>query len=214
MPSTKDALELLCRKTPLSDQDWLELIERRREDIRPHLGTFTLSTLGRVECLKTESFTHAIRDNSPECVGGSEFDLNTQGIFCTRYGSRIETGRGIVAPPGGINVPDGVQYIWGLTRNAQWILAGVSYIGEYGYKGRGYERATRVEIEETIILKIAAVCKYTYREIWQELGKEIHKWAAKRKALYEDALALSQACEIEETVSLFAPVEQEVPTFV
>src|ERR1035437_3269386 len=80
MPPKTDGLAVLCRTTSLTDQGWLNMIEMRRQAIKLHLDTFTLKTLGQVECLQTENIVHAIRDRSSECVPG-EFDLNTQGIF-------------------------------------------------------------------------------------------------------------------------------------
>jgi len=212
MPPKTDGLAVLCRTTPLSDQEWLDTIETRRQAIKPHLDTFTLSTLGQVKCLQLENITHAISDNSPECVGG-EFDLNTQGIFrIAPWNSRVLNQR----ESRGLNYErefrtlGGILYIWGLTRKAQWIIASVSYICEAGYKGRGYERTTKVEIEEAMVLKILSLCNVRYEEIWRELSKEVHLWNKKREELYNTSLNLTRMCDIEELALSLIPREESV----
>ena len=109
MSPNQEGLRLLFRATPITDEDWLNLVEARKQLIKPHLDTFTLLTFGQTGCLENGTFLHSINMDSPECVGG-EFDLNTLGIFRYNWESKIKIA--------------GALYIWGLTRKAQWIVAG------------------------------------------------------------------------------------------
>lgn len=201
MPPSTKGLELLCRIKPLSDEEWLELVERRRQIITPYLDSFTLSTLGQVEFLHSEAGIHQIRHDSPECFGG-QFDLKTQGIFNTTFMSRIQF------PGSVLNDSGGVQYVWGLTRNGEWIMAGVTYNNVRGYKGRGYQRAIRVEIEKTTIPLILSVCKFTCEAVWLTLEHAVLSFEQNRKKLYEDASHLSRMCQIESLVLGLIPLKK------
>lgn len=210
MPPSTKGLKLLTRTMPLSDQEWLDLIEARRELIKPHLDTFTLKTLGEVKCLRSDNYCHKIGFNSPEVASG-EFNLSTQGIFRSNYRNRVLDQRKYRNPSSyqdEFHTFGGTLYIWGLTRKVQWVIASVTYVCESGYKGRGYERATKVEIKETMILKILSVCKVSYEEIWRELSKEIHLWNQDRARLHEISTNLCRMCEIEELALPLVPAEE------
>ncbi|MBZ9578220.1 hypothetical protein KJA13_04325 [Patescibacteria group bacterium] len=195
---------MLVRKHPPSDEEWLDLIEARRSLIKPHLDSFTLPKLGELKCLRTESWTEGhdlydaltIRDTLT-VTGDTRFSLKTQGIFRRPWsGIQRIPNSGYRAPGGGC--PDGTMYIWGLTRAGQWILAKVEFKGEPGYKKRGYERATRVHIEESDLATIIAKTKSTSEEIWRELGKAIKDWTKARHQLYRRAREIARIIRIEE----------------
>lgn len=188
-------------------EEWCELVEARRCLLRPHLDTFTLSTLGRLECLRREvSFSHSIFVDSPKCESsGGRFSLDTQGIFEAPQSSRIVTGRGYEAPLGCISAPDGVMYAWGLTRKAEWVIVGVTFVGEPGYKDRGYERATHVDIEEADLRLILKLCKCHPEAIWLRLGKEICGWSEGRAHLAEIASDLARMVATEELALSLVP---------
>ena len=201
MPNT-EGLELLISKKSLSEDDWVRLIEARCSLIRPHLSSFTLTKLGDVECLRTElSFTHSLRSDVSKATGDRWFSLDTQGIFCCPKSSiqRIPNS-GYQAPPGGVNCPNGVMYLWGFTRDASWVLVKVKFKGEAGYKCRGYERAQEVDIQFTNLETIIAETKSTLQEIWRELGKAIKDWTKRRQLLYNKALELEQMITTEELI--------------
>jgi len=207
MPDTK-GLELLVRKQPLTDDDWFSLIEARCSLLKPHLDSFTFSKLGDFNCLRSGlNETHAIwKDNETgTIIGDHRVDLGTQGFFCCPKSSieRIP-GSGYQAPLGGVNCPNGKMHIWGFTRYAEWVLVTVEFKvefkGEPGYKGRGYERAGRVFIEEADLKTIIAKTRSTPEEIWRELGRAIRNWTERRRELYNKALGIARTVEIEELV--------------
>lgn len=204
MPSTQ-GMELLVRKNPLNDKEWLNLIEARRSLIKPHLDTFTLPELGSLKCLRSElSFTHELRINNPTLLmsksGDERFSLKTQGIFRLQPRSAVEyiPNSGYRPSPGGVACPDGTMQIWGLTRSGLWILVEVRFVGEDGYKERGYERAETVEITEVNLPTIMSKTKEKPQKMWEELGKAIKGWAEFREGLYNQALNLARMVEIEE----------------
>src|SRR3989338_6453267 len=50
MPSSK-GFKMFLRKEKLTEDEWFEMIEARREMIKPHLNSFSLQELGRLKCL-------------------------------------------------------------------------------------------------------------------------------------------------------------------
>ncbi|OGZ32542.1 MAG: hypothetical protein A3H02_00150 [Candidatus Niyogibacteria bacterium RIFCSPLOWO2_12_FULL_41_13] len=209
MPSTK-GLEVFVRKNQLIDEEWFGLIEARRELIKPHLDSFTLPELGTLECMRSEtSFTHMLRLDIATTIGDERFSLKTQGIFRIQPWSAVERipNSGHRPPPGGVNCPDGTMRVWGLTRSGLWVLVTIGFVGENGYKDRGYERARTVEIVETDLPAIATKTKEKPQRMWKELGKVIKGFAEHRKSLYNQALNLAQMVEVEELAFSLIPKE-------
>ena len=114
MPST-NGLEILVR----DGRKWLELIEARREQIKPYLDKCSLKTLGSLECLQFESFKHSINLDGPSVIcPGKQFSLETQGIFNLQPYSSIYHVPNTGYSDGRVYVPkDGIMKIWGLTRS-------------------------------------------------------------------------------------------------
>ena len=209
MPSTK-GLEVFVRKNQLIDEEWFGLIEARRELIKPHLDSFTLPELGTLECMRSEtSFTHMLRLDIATTIGDERFSLKTQGILRIQPWSAVERipNSGHRPPPGGVNCPDGTMRVWGLTRSGLWVLVTIGFVGENGYKDRGYERARTVEIVETDLPAIATKTKEKPQRMWKELGKVIKGFAEHRKSLYNQALNLAQMVEVEELAFSLIPKE-------
>jgi len=209
MPSTK-RLEVFVRKNQLADEEWFGLIEARRELVKPHLDSFTLPELGALECMRSElSFTHMLRWDVSTSTGDERFSLKTQGIFRMQPWSAVERipNSGYRPPPGGVNCPDGTMRVWGLTRSGLLVLVTIGFVGENGYKDRGYERARTVEIIEADLSTIAAKTKEKPQRMWEELGKAIKSFAEHRKSLYNQALNLARMVEIEELAFSLVPKE-------
>ncbi len=209
MPTTKPTtgMEILGRKQSISEEEWVALIEARRDLIKPHLDKFTLTELRNIQCLRSEvSFSHAVRNDSPKVSGDEEFSLNTQGIFDNPRSAEIRIPNSGFRPgPHGLATPNGKLQIWGLARSGQWVLVTVNFVGEAGYKDRGYERATEVLIVSTTIETIINQTKENPLEIWKTLGQAIKNFAEHRLALYEATEALAQKIEIEETMMSLIP---------
>lgn len=199
MPSTK-GLGMFVRKSQLSDEEWLNLIEVRRELIKPHLNSFTLPELGSLECLRRETFKHMLRLDISTTTGDERFSLKTQGIFRVQPWSAVERipNSGYYKFFGDANCPDGTMRVWGLTRSGLWVLVTIGFVGERGYKDCGYERAKYVEIIEADLLTIITETKEKPQEMWEELGKAIKDFAEHRKCLYDQALNLLRIIQIEE----------------
>lgn len=208
MPNTT-GLDLLARKKTLTTGEWHQLIEARRLLIKPHLNSFTLRELGDLECLRTETFMHSLRIDSPTITGDERFSLKTQGIF-HRPSSGIQRipNSGFRGSPGEGSCPNGTMFIWGLTRDALWILAEITFTGEAGYKRRGYERAQTVDIQESDLITIVDATKSTPIAIWEKLGEVIKSWVQFREGLYHQALELGRVVKTEELMfSLIKPEE-------
>ncbi len=200
MPNT-EGLELLARKKPLTAGEWHQLIEARHSLIKPHLNSFTLSELGDLKCLRTETFSHELRFDSPTLIGDERFSLKTQGIFDRPYsGIQRIPDSGFRGAPGEGSIPDGKMYIWGLTRNALWVLVEVTFKGEVRYKRRGYEKAETVDIQESDLITIVDMTKTELEEIWKHLGETVKGWVQSREHLYNVALELGRIVEIEELI--------------
>lgn len=194
MPST-EGLRVFVRKDQLSDEEWFGLIEARRELIKPHLDSFTFPELSLLECMRYESgFTHLGMDVSTS-TGDERFSLKTQGIFFRQPWDAVERipGTGCVR-----GYPNGTMRVWGLTRSAMWVLVTICFVGELGYKERGRERASSVNIVEADLTTIIAETKWGPQRMWEELGKIIKGFAERRRALYDNALGLARLVQIEE----------------
>ena len=196
MPPYK-GLEMFVRRKQPTDEEWFGLIENRHELIKPHLVSFILEYLGSLEWLDSGNFKHALRYDAPALTGDKQFSLKTEGIFKAQPWSAVEK----IPNSGyqdGISVPDGTMQVWGLTQSGLWIIAAISYVGESGYKGRGYERAKTVNITEADLPAIVAKTKEKPQQIWKELGKAIKSWSEHRKSLYNQALGFARMVDIED----------------
>lgn len=199
MPSTQ-GLEMLIRQNPLTDQEWFDLIEGRRKLIKPHLDSFTLKELGSLPCLNSEGGSlHELGWDISKTKGDERFSLKTQGIFHRPYSAieRIPIPKAVHnnAPP---YWDGGTMQIWGLTRSGLWVLATVNFIDKSGYKDRGRERATDIQIVESDLPTIVAKTKETPRWIWMSLGQTIKEWSEHRRLLHNQALNITRMIEIEE----------------
>ena len=199
MPSTK-GLEKLVRKKKLTNDEWLEMIEARRELIKPHLNSFTLPELGKLECVKSEG--HHLHNLYLDlgCESEGKFSLKTQGIFRLQPYQAVEKfpDTGHRPGPGGCPVPNSLKKVWGLTRAGQWLLVTIHCIGIPGYKGRGREQAVHIEFLESDLRNIVKLAKVKPQDILHELGDVICKFAEQRERLYEHAHNLAQMIRIEE----------------
>jgi len=198
MPSTT-GLKLLVRKSQLTNKDWIALVEARQKFIKPHLDSFTLIMLGQLECLRMEHYQHDLALDGPSIQSPEGFSLETQGIFRIQPFDAIEyfPNTGHRPGRGGIAVPDGIKRIWGLTRAGSWVVAKVSFVGQAGYKERGRERATNVEIRPFDLAGMIAETKESPQRIFTELGMAVKRWEERRRQLHNEARRLCDQFEIE-----------------
>ncbi len=196
MPSTA-GLEMFLRKDQITNSEWLRLLEARRLLINPYLDSITLPELGTLECLYSDVREHILRMDSPDVCGKNEnFCLGTQGIF-------FASNREYTSPDpftSGTVCRDGRMHIWGLTRSSVWVLAMVTFVGEKGYKGRGYERAKTVTIRPEDLSVIAEKTRENPRLMWEKFGKAVKGLIGNRLRLYEQLFSIARMIEVEELI--------------
>jgi len=199
MPSTK-GLETFVRKKQITDEEWDDLIEDRRELIKPHLDFFTLPELGSLFCVKDgESCQHELKYDVSVSTGDPRFSLKTQGIFRKQ-------------PWCSVKQPSidryGTMRVWGLARSGLWVLVTIGFIEEdkdsHGFK---VGRAINVDIVESDLSTIVRETNQEPQLIWEELGKAIQGWAESRKQIYDKALDLSLMVQFEELAFSLIPKE-------
>lgn len=206
MPST-NGLATLIRNTSLTREEWFELIELRRDTIRPYLDSMTLPELGDLKCLHSEGFERELRFSAATITGDKLLaSLKTQGIFFSPP-SAVERipNSGFRPEPGGCTTPNGTRWVWGLTRRGLWVLVTVTFVGEPGYKDRGSERATEINVVQSNLPAIAAKVKEEPQRMWERLGEFIKRVAAHRKALSDHAAELARMVEFEEMAFRHVP---------
>lgn len=201
MPSYDGGLGVFVRKGKVQIEEWLLLLERRRELIRPHLDSITLPEIGHLMCLRNEAFLHDLRLDEPKIVatGSEDLSLKTQGIFRVQPLYKKETfpaTRFQTAPI--LNRPDGIVRAWGLTRKAKWVLVTVHFSGQPGWNQRGYEKAELVEIKETDLVAIIEATKQRPKSMWFELGKAFKEIVEQRRHLLNELIPAETTVEMEE----------------
>lgn len=193
----RTGLEILTSRSPLTADEWLELVEARRQLIKPHLERFTMATLGGLECVESEGGAqHELSIDAPK-VEGDESSLDIQGMFRESHDAhRRDRGR----PGQWIPTSDwigGQKVIWGLTRNARWLIAKIDYKRQLGYKERGRSHAQTVHIRYVALPELLQEAKSTPVYVWRALEETVRQFAEHRRRLYEAALALSQQVALE-----------------
>jgi len=208
MSSTKDPLKLLFRKKPLKLEDWLILVEARAEQAKLFLKISSLPELGHTKCLKLHSLedSHPLEFDSPRLIGVDDtpfLSLKTQGIYslsCKNY----HPDTGYKAPPGGVSYPDGHMALWGLTRDGEWVVVMVNFVGVADYK-YGKEVARSVKILQTDLATMVNVTGVEPETIWDKLGEVVWELTRRRERLYKEALGLAQALEMQDKIISYIP---------
>jgi len=190
-----DGLSLLVRKQLPSYDEWIGLINSRREMIKPYLNIYTLPELGKLECMRDE-FHHSLETDIIDEV------LKTQGIFHVQPWGKIVyvSNSGWRPGPGCVPYPNGTKKIWGLTRQSKWIIAAVEFIGVSRWKESGQERATSVTLSEVSLPALIAETEEEPRNIWRAIGEAIKNWVGPSQQRYAEATNLAKMVEIEEMV--------------
>ncbi len=189
-----DVLSILVPHQPITFEEWLLLIEARRAEIAPYLDTFTLPPIGTSIKLRSEvSQTHDLHVDGPEMVG---LTRSSQGLFRSQDWKDVERRVGTGYAPdrhsGHVACPDGTLKAWGLLRENKWVLVTVDFVGEPGYRDRGYERAVHVEVREVDINTLLRETKVGPRVIWDELENLVLTWLQQAKSRYENLQHLAE----------------------
>ena len=179
MPNS-DGLRFFVRKMVLDHEGWLKLLEARRQLIKPHLDKIPLTKLSKLPCLKREYVLCDMAYSSLQNTGDPRFSLETHGIFELALHE------------------DNARWAWGLTRDGLWVLFKVSFTRESGYKDRGADLATAIEINEIPLADLLARTGTHPETVWRRLGKVICDWTEHRRQLYHQARSVSAIVVAEE----------------
>lgn len=197
MPGTpsKTGLEILTSRSPLTADEWLELVEARLRCLKPHLDHLTLTLLGNEECMESEhGGLHTLFFDSPR-VEGDEICLSIQGIF--RYGNADKIDRG--TPRRGETLGErqgGQRVLWGLTRKARWLIVRI----EYQRQERERNRALTVNLRYVTLPELLQGAQVTAKRVWLALGETIRQLTDQRRRHYEATQELAQRVFMEEVI--------------
>ena len=202
-----DRIKTFLRTTGLEKNEWLQLIEDRRQRIKPHLASFTLGTIGEIDCLRGgpgAASTYRIDWSDPARIGDEDYTLKTRGIFFPQPRNRMvripDTG---FTDTNGLCLQNGTLFVWGLARDGHFILAEVAVVGEQSTHAPAYgrERATVVNIQQAVPATILERSGERPWGMWTKLGGEIQRWARDRESLWRSAQLLADTVAREHEVS-------------
>ncbi len=209
----EEGLDILLRQTPLTHEELLGVIEAHRVHIRPYLFVFHLDALGDVECLRTEAvYQHTPRQDNPAVVASEWLSLDTRGIF------KVQPWKHIQRTPSqctveGVKVPDdGTLLIWGLTKDAKWVLIEITFVGQPGYKNRGYEKATVITIKETDVAAILAKTGEDPQRILETLCKAMQKCAEHCEQLHAATSRVAQIIQTQNAAIALILAQETKPS--
>ena len=167
----------LCRKEPVTLEEWIEIVEYYRERVSPFLKRTTLPTLGDVRCIRGsvcwlgEGFRGTLQPKDGEGaievseVGSpSRYRLKTQGIFATQ---KFED---VFDPLSEKPANDYSVFVWGLTRDNEWMAANVKVGLNFGpFPQQELHKVTAVTIDSGINL-LDLYTKYNFHPSLVLLG--------------------------------------------
>lgn len=193
-----EGLRILARREPLTEQDWLELLEARRSRLADYMREMTLRTLGEIRFVKDYFGEHSLlkyKDTLLVC-GDPRFNLETRGIFPS------DQSYATVAKIERLSRTESIERFWGLTRDGVWIsIEAVVKCKSVPYKspGRSEESATvtSVTIRETTPEEIFKFCGRTVKDLWARLGQAAEEWERHRYVLYGGAKMLADLIRAE-----------------
>lgn len=188
MPSDNSAgVKMLVRDNPLSEDEWINLIELRRGMIKPFLDKITLQRLGDVERYfyheKLEDLLKRVRRFDP----APDNRIKIQGFFEPLN-------------PGDFSDSSykDVYRFYGLSRDNQWLYVRVICPSS----GNGCKFVV-VEIPSTKMLLKKTRIKP--RGLWLDLGKFFGQAVKDRKTLMEDMEHVLLVMNIEKSVEILLP---------
>jgi hypothetical protein len=225
MQRKRTCLNILARQGGLTENEWLDLLEIRREDIRPHLHDMSLRALGDLGVVNDDRGRYPGRPlrkggmrRMLELEGGdyhepSELDfldrddssLELRGIFPDdrdAHSFHVEFAKGKEPP-----TFDSVIRFWALTRSNEWILVEIeerSFVQpKTPGRDRTQERRTEIvglHVTQKTPQEICIACNTTLAKMWYELGKFVGKWAEQRRLLFSTAQDLSLRFDMEKLI--------------
>lgn len=203
------AMKILVRDSQFNYGEWPALLESRRVLAKQLLSSGDLPTLGELVCLRHEWFRHSISTDFSLNFNTAVEVLGTKGIFKIQPWESFEyvPNSGYQPGLGGLQCRDGLKRAWGLTSSNEWVVVEIRFVGQSGYKGRGYERAVEVKIIKVDLGEMLAQTIVNPRAVWDALGEAIRVWEKHRRDLYESAANIAKIAEAEDSM-LFAVLEE------
>lgn len=190
-------MEILGRQQPLSNDNWLTLLEQRRELLRPHLETFRLPKLLHSPVFKGRGNVLDLTNLKLEIE--SPFDLQTPGIF----GLYVADEQLLGTQHFGNRDPDREVHFWGLAQNGTWI------VGQYDYALHPEQHPSLRKVIFRVVLQRAqtgqvvrcAGCEdFHARALWLALGEEARRWHEKAEQVSTNARAVVTTIDEEESL--------------
>ena len=218
-----EGLSALTRNEPLTQEDWLNLIEIRLGLMKEHLTEMHLQTLGDLKFVTGDCFSPLLRRYEPTLSEKSLFTLETKAIFPTKNDSRyseikitftkFHRGKDDHKPPFAYAW---TKTFWGFTECGNWITVDV-YITRRDvqdpYKSDRYNieeyRAKKVTITKCDPLAICAHTQCSLQDIWEQLEFAVKRWCGYKESAYQDAKRLVKIFEREEEALNTIPVSKE-----
>lgn len=169
-------MDTVLRRTPLTDDEWRELLEERHQLVRPLLKEIAVAKLGDAHysspgiSFKLSEFIAAL----PECSGKSL--LQTRGIFgIARRRNKAED--------------DHRLYAYGLTRDDLWVYAELDV--------HDAERGVLVMVPLGLPEDFAKL-DLSYRRLFNLLGRAVESWMRRRRKRLTAALELHRRFAAED----------------
>jgi hypothetical protein len=209
-------LRLLARQDELTEQDWFELLEARRELIAPHLRDMTLKALGDLKIVEQDQ------------RGGTWRRELRQGGLLER--AHPDPQQGIHYEPEALNHPqlgirgifpdDDLYYhghfnwrytvggmetrFWGLTRSDEWITIKCieSHFHQHMRNGLSDRTEKKTRVNELIVAEATPeeICEsqnITPRWLWERLGTVVDAFVEHRTRALGKARELKLALDQE-----------------
>lgn len=210
----------MARQNTLTETDWFNLLEERRNLLAPHLREMTLKALGDLNIVrycnkdvrplrmggviervsKFAPYRHYLDWGGPKIVEGN-FPLETRGIFANDdiyYNGHFKWD--FIRAPGRIEAVGEIVKFWGLTRNNQWIKAEAT-IQFFDDRNEHLVEVQKLTIYESTPEEVCQFCGVTPRWLWQQLGDAVEAWVTHRKRLLSKAEQLFEVIKQENVLA-------------
>ena len=201
-------LQILARQNPLTDQEWLALVEARRRLLLEHLKDITLKQLGDVEFYSANTGGNFKLGSDSQILlyggqGNVKYNLRTRGIFPESNGNVV--AKTVYVHLEDNNPTNSTTYTWALTRCGAWIgieIKCICILTPHPWKNRKMksEKVVGVKISELSLEDICKFCDRSPQHIWKTLGDSVRTWTKRRQNLFDEAKDLLETFDAEEQI--------------
>ena len=235
MKTNLKGLAILARQNPLTENDWLSLLEERRDLLKPHMRNMSLKTLGDLKIvhddinrgagngrtLRMGALVGKTLDRPPynqylnpeelkNVTGGPRFSLDTRGIFANDeifYNGHYHWD--FIREHDTLPATGQIIRFWGLTRDSDWIKA--ECLTEVASPMRKDDDEKRVRVKHLTITEsnpqeICQFCHVTLRWLWEQLGDTVEAWFKHRQEILAQTNTLVSMIRQEKSlISIIEP---------